>query len=711
MFKEIQSYLKSFFLVLSGFCFLFQSGNTFAAAQKSKHGSPFIRFLDNNKVPIIAIGTAPLAIATAPAVLAAGGVAAASSTGVLLPTAVGIAGMHTVAAVKAIEASYKDEDNPVYIGASFGGGGKPSVEVEAGGVKTKMPLMGPNPTPSNPFPQIPLVVEPPAHSEGWSSSSGSLMSEGPSGSSMSGGSHPISSGELVSVPAVTLTVERSCSEVPSAFGPPELQCREQIIGVTPALDPRRIDGSGMECRITQPQLVLQSSAPDSGFGHYSVPDSHTYTITCERPLPPIPPLPSYDPIAASLQTPAPPVYPIMPLGSQMSLSPFPAPYPHPFIPFVPQEEEYKSEKKEAKGESPAESLEGSLEEQHEQSLGILATEIKPTLRAASQAIEDSLRSWNSSVPASQRKFVYQEISEYGKLIEKLNTFTPLCPEHQTWKEMAEAISQIGLELLNQSAQRVESFVLENQEEVLIARDIATSLVDLGISFSPASPGKDAYEAITGRNLITGESLTSLERDFAVVGVMTLGTGNKIAAAGKTLKKITTALKQKFGEAFVRRGMKSSIHSASIILAGARKVERFHPLRPGPLHAIAEGAGTVADTFRSSSYLEIVTNEPVKLYRVYGTEDRALSFYWSRVKPTGPYQAVLDSALDPVWGNSAKKWVEITVPAGEKFYEGVVSEVALIRFNNPIPVGQLLGGGNQVYIKGVNETWITGRGVF
>ncbi len=155
-----------------------------------------------------------------------------------------------------------------------------------------------------------------------------------------------------------------------------------------------------------------------------------------------------------------------------------------------------------------------------------------------------------------------------------------------------------------------------------------------------------------------------------------------------------------------------IEGVQRMLDSAASIQKFNPINHGPLHAITEGVGTVADAFRSSSYLEIVTKEPVKLYRVYATDGKELSAYWSHVKPTGPYQAVLDSALDPSWGNSAKKWVEITVPSGEKFYEGVVGEVALRRFNNPTPVGQILGGGHQVYVnKIVPRTWITNGGGF
>src|SRR5690606_19765304 len=87
-----------------------------------------------------------------------------------------------------------------------------------------------------------------------------------------------------------------------------------------------------------------------------------------------------------------------------------------------------------------------------------------------------------------------------------------------------------------------------------------------------------------------------------------------------------------------------------------KLVKYGPLREGPLSKIPTGSGSVADTFRSSSYFEHVIEEPLTVYRVYGGDDtsRALGRYWSRVKPTGPGQATLDAALLPEFGNTAQR---------------------------------------------------------
>jgi hypothetical protein len=124
--------------------------------------------------------------------------------------------------------------------------------------------------------------------------------------------------------------------------------------------------------------------------------------------------------------------------------------------------------------------------------------------------------------------------------------------------------------------------------------------------------------------------------------------------------------------------------------GAKSVpSNWNPLNgPGP---IGEEA---AATFRSASYTETVTSEATTLYRVYGGKAGELASYWTRIPPAGPLQAMIDSALNPAWGNTAQNVATIRVPAGTTIYEGFAA-----------PQGGLLGGGSQVYIPKVNPDWL------
>jgi hypothetical protein len=66
-----------------------------------------------------------------------------------------------------------------------------------------------------------------------------------------------------------------------------------------------------------------------------------------------------------------------------------------------------------------------------------------------------------------------------------------------------------------------------------ALKVGTVFLDTAISVTPVLGwAKDGWEAVTGRNLLTGEKLSGLERTMAVVGVLTAGIGSKLAIAGK-----------------------------------------------------------------------------------------------------------------------------------------------------------------------------------
>ena len=122
---------------------------------------------------------------------------------------------------------------------------------------------------------------------------------------------------------------------------------------------------------------------------------------------------------------------------------------------------------------------------------------------------------------------------------------------------------------------------------------------------------------------------------------------------------------------------------------AGSVVRWDPLTgPGPL------GEKVANTFRSASYSELTTAETTSLYRVWGGSAKEIAPYWTKTLPTGPLQSMIDSALDPAWGNTAINITRIDVPAGVKIYEGIAA-----------PQGGLVGGGNQVFVPKVDPAWI------
>lgn len=226
------------------------------------------------------------------------------------------------------------------------------------------------------------------------------------------------------------------------------------------------------------------------------------------------------------------------------------------------------------------------------------------------------------------------------------------------------------------------------------KDIREMAVN-GARFAPGvSDGVDIYEALFGFDAGTGASLDSSQRLFAVLGVL---------AGSRTLwDSLTSEAKLALlGDKFVIENIES-----------IRQIERFGPIKPGVLHTIELGNGTIADTFRSSSYFEIISDSPITLYRTYESDLSEMGRFWSRTAPTGPLQTTIDLAIDPNWGSNASKWIQIEIPAGTKVYEGIAAEMPLLRGKEKVQTGQLLGGGQQVYIRGkLDHSWIKKRGSF
>jgi RHS repeat-associated protein len=113
-----------------------------------------------------------------------------------------------------------------------------------------------------------------------------------------------------------------------------------------------------------------------------------------------------------------------------------------------------------------------------------------------------------------------------------------------------------------------------------------------------------------------------------------------------------------------------------------------PLNPGPL------ADDIANTFRSGTYTAKTVSKPTTMYRVISDAGNPTGSYWTRVKPIGPFQSVIDLALDQNWGNTATRIIKARIPAGTKIYEGFSAAQR-----------GLVGGANQVYIPKINPKWI------
>ena len=140
------------------------------------------------------------------------------------------------------------------------------------------------------------------------------------------------------------------------------------------------------------------------------------------------------------------------------------------------------------------------------------------------------------------------------------------------------------------------------------------------------------------------------------------------------------------------GANSGLNITSDIAPTTKGLVQYGPLSdPGPLPP------TIASTFRSGTYAETVTTEPTVLYRVYGGTADQLGGYWTTTPPSGPVQSIIDSALNPAWGNPATSVVKIEIPAGVRLYQGQAAAQ-----------GGLVGGGNQVLFPKnvtIDPAWI------
>jgi hypothetical protein len=265
---------------------------------------------------------------------------------------------------------------------------------------------------------------------------------------------------------------------------------------------------------------------------------------------------------------------------------------------------------------------------------------------------------------------------------------------------------------NNAASRAHN---EQTEQNLLDRPLSQEVVRSDI---PAATDPEGYPfnpeasthytgAITAQNaltyaevsLVTGMALLPGPEDVVIGGALATRAGQKIAEAaienGQKVWRLLDGSVARGGEhaiVDVDTGAvrKAIVDNGQVELAevGTKGIS-WNPLTgSGPL------GEKIASTFRSSTYTETVTSEATTLYRVYGGSAGEIGGYWTRTPPAGPVQSIIDTALNPAWGNTATSVTRINVPAGTRIFEGVAA-----------PQGGLVGGGNQVFIQNVNPDWI------
>ena len=137
-----------------------------------------------------------------------------------------------------------------------------------------------------------------------------------------------------------------------------------------------------------------------------------------------------------------------------------------------------------------------------------------------------------------------------------------------------------------------------------------------------------------------------------------------------------------------KSLKARSKKISTFAKGTGKAVKYTPVNKEPL------PDSVAKTFRSFTYTKIITEQEIPLYRAYGGKAGKLGGYWTKTKPQGPLQTVIDSALDQNWGNTTTEISTIKVPKGTTIFEGFAAEQR-----------GLVGGGNQIFIERVDLSWL------
>ncbi len=124
---------------------------------------------------------------------------------------------------------------------------------------------------------------------------------------------------------------------------------------------------------------------------------------------------------------------------------------------------------------------------------------------------------------------YSFQSPKGEFLDKVqglyNKLYEVHPYHQQGMD-ARAIGLAAVEVADQE------FVAGKKQEAEIAYHVGETMSDIALGVMPyIGVGKDIYEALTGKHLLTGRRLTHFERSFSVIGIALSGISGGVLSSG------------------------------------------------------------------------------------------------------------------------------------------------------------------------------------
>jgi hypothetical protein len=200
----------------------------------------------------------------------------------------------------------------------------------------------------------------------------------------------------------------------------------------------------------------------------------------------------------------------------------------------------------------------------------------------------------------------------------------------------------------------ENYLTDNYEEGHVAGQIADVALDLATSLTPGVGwARDIYEAISGKDLHSGEILGTFSRSMAVLGAATLGFGSKAGRAISVFEKLAKATGP-FADA--RKLLYSKPLSELKETVGYFKKYKFWTQTD-------ESAVLFSNAFMKNAKRTVLTEDRIA-YRYYNPAKTNPRGNWLTFTKLDNH--VEDLALPHSSGYVAYKWI---IPKGTEILEG------------------------------------------
>lgn len=298
-----------------------------------------------------------------------------------------------------------------------------------------------------------------------------------------------------------------------------------------------------------------------------------------------------------------------------------------------------------------------------------------------------------------------ERGEFRDSLEKTYSDISKIPENNWKRTQLKHFGQASVQLADQAYAR------HKEEDAEFFKKFAETMLDLAVGIDPVTGfGRSSFELLTGRNLITGQTLSGFERSVAFLGVVTAGVGPTVVRTAQAVSRMTHIFERAVHIVEERHKLEIAMRDGKILYAKVEhlisetiiknKVVNIHTAEKINYDLFNRHLMLGTPPFQAGTHViqGRVTQETSKFMRFHGDTNQVKGWLFKESSVKGlTREQILEKFSVPHTTTERFYFSEVTLPRGAEYFRGYVQGH-----------GGAPSGAVQWYVKDIKTEWFANK---